>query len=231
MKMKNLYLLSALLGPSLLLGQSVSASEYDKTVVTVTGSSLAQKAPDAVKMTLHIQHKSTSVAQAKQQADKQTEALSKALLALGVKADFLNNAELRIQPSYDNQPEKNNPQEYNVSREVSFTLQNLNNYSAVLEKAAEVGVTQLTNTEFLVSDAKALYQQALEQAFFEAKEKAELLAKANKMTLGQALRIDERGYAAPVRLRSAKMQADSAAVSFGQTDVTAEVSVVFEMHK
>jgi hypothetical protein len=142
----------------------------------------------------------------------------------------LNNAPLRIQPDYQHDPERKLPQRYLVSRDITVSLNDLSLYSTVLQQAADLGVTQMNQAEFLVSESDELYQKALQQAFAHAKTKATLLAKANGLKLGSAQKINEQGYAPAPVMKMARAMADGAEVSFGQTDIRAEVSVEFEMN-
>ena len=216
----------------LLIGTLSFAALADNVAVktvTVSGSAVMQAEPDAVRLTMQIQQKATKVSDAKQKVDEQVVALTKALFKLGVKAAQLNNAPLRIQPEYQNDPEGKLPQLYSVSREMSVSLTDLSLYSSVLQQAADLGVTQMNQAEFLVSQSDELYQQALQQAFANAKTKAALLAKANGLALGSAQKINEQGYAPAPVMKMARAMADRAEVSFGQTDIRAEVSVEFEM--
>lgn len=198
--------------------------------VTVSGSAVIQAKPDAVRLSMQIQQTSEKVTDAKQQVDEQVAALTKALRKLGVKEDQLNNAPLRIQPDYQHDPERKLPQRYQVSRDIVVSLDDLALYSTVLQQAADLGVTQMNQAEFLVSGSDELYQKALKQAFAHAKTKAVLLAKANGLTLGLAQKINEQGYAPAPVMKLARAMADGAEVSFGQTDIRAEVSVEFEMN-
>ncbi len=198
--------------------------------VTVSGSAVMQAKPDAVRLSMQIQQTSEKVSDAKQKVDDQVAALTKALRKLGVKEEQLNNAPLRIQPDYQHDPERKLPQRYLVSRDITVSLDDLSLYSTVLQQAADLGVTQMNQAEFLVSESDELYQKALQQAFAHAKTKAALLAKANGLTLGSAQKINEQGYAPAPVMKMARSMADGAEVSFGQTDIRAEVSVEFEMN-
>ena len=198
--------------------------------VTVSGSAVMQAKPDAVRLSMQIQQSSEKVADAKQKVDEQVAALTKALRKLGVKEAQLNNAPLRIQPDYQHDPERKLPQRYLVSRDITVSLDDLSLYSTVLQQAADLGVTQMNQAEFLVSESDELYQKALQQAFVHAKTKAALLAKANGLKLGSAQKINEQGYAPAPVMKMARAMADGAEVSFGQTDIRAEVSVEFEMN-
>ncbi len=198
--------------------------------VTVSGSAVMQAKPDAVRLSMQIQQTSEKVTQAKQKVDDQVAALTKALRKLGVKEEQLNNAPLRIQPDYQHDPERKLPQRYLVSRDITVSLNDLSLYSTVLQQAADLGVTQMNQAEFLVSESDELYQKALQQAFTHAKTKAALLAKANGLKLGSAQKINEQGYAPAPVMKMARAMADGAEVSFGQTDIRAEVSVEFEMN-
>jgi uncharacterized protein YggE len=198
--------------------------------VTVSGSAVMQAKPDAVRLSMQIQQTSEKVSDAKQKVDDQVAALTKALRKLGVKEEQLNNAPLRIQPDYQHDPERKLPQRYLVSRDITVSLDDLSLYGTVLQQAADLGVTQMNQAEFLVSDSDELYQKALQQAFVHAKTKAALLSKANGLKLGSAQKINEQGFAPAPVMKMARAMADGAEVSFGQTDIRAEVSVEFEMN-
>ncbi|MDF3126616.1 SIMPL domain-containing protein [Rheinheimera sp. 1928-s] len=198
--------------------------------VTVSGSAIMQAKPDAVRLTMQIQQTSEKVSDAKQKVDEQVAALTTALRKLGVKDEQLNNAPLRIQQDYQHDPERKLPQRYQVSRDIVVSLNDLSLYSTVLQQAADLGVTQMNQAEFLVSESDQLYQKALQQAFAHAKTKASLLAQANGLKLGSAQKINEQGYAPAPVMKMARAMTDSAEVSFGQTDIRAEVSVEFEMN-
>jgi uncharacterized protein YggE len=212
------------------LSFAVFAETMPVKTVTVSGSAVMQAEPDAVRLTMQIQQKAEKVSDAKQQVDEQVAALTKALQKLGVKGKQLNNAPLRIQPDYQHDPERKLPQQYLVSRDITVSLDDLSLYSSVLQQAADLGVTQMNQAEFLVSESDKLYQQALKQAFTHAKTKAALLAKANGLTLGSAQKIQEQGYAPAPVMKLSRAMAEGADVSFGQTDIRAEVSVEFEMN-
>ena len=152
---------------------SLPPTAINKTV-TVSGSAVIQAKPDAVRLSMQIQQTSEKVTDAKQQVDEQVAALTKALRKLGVKEDQLNNAPLRIQPDYQHDPERKLPQRYVVSRDITVSLNDLSLYSTVLQQAADLGVTQMNQAEFLVSESDELYQKALQQAFTHAKTKAAL---------------------------------------------------------
>ncbi|RVT47354.1 DUF541 domain-containing protein [Rheinheimera sediminis] len=198
--------------------------------VTVSGSAVMQAKPDAVRLTMQIQQTAEKVSDAKQKVDEQAAALTKALRKLGVKDDQLNNAPLRIQQDYQHDPERKLPQRYQVSRDILVSLNDLSLYSTVLQQAADLGVTQMNQAEFLVSGSDELYQKALQQAFSQAKIKAGLLATASGLKLGSAQKINEQGYAPAPVMKMARAMSESAEVSFGQTDIRAEVSVEFEMN-
>ena len=161
--------------------------------VTVSGSAVMQAKPDAVRLSMQIQQTSEKVTDAKQKVDEQVAALTKALRKLGVKEEQLNNAPLRIQPDYQHDPERKLPQRYLVSRDITVSLNDLSLYSTVLQQAADLGVTQMNQAEFLVSESDELYQKALQQAFEHAKTKAALLAKANGLKLGSAQKMGRVG--------------------------------------
>jgi hypothetical protein len=99
----------------------------------------------------------------------------------------------------------------------------------VVDAAVGAGADSVSGPALSRGDSAGLYREALRAAVDDAKAKAQALAAASKLTLGEVTSVAESG-AAPVPLASlAGKAADSGSVVIepGTTQVQASVSVTF----
>ncbi|HAS23305.1 MAG TPA: hypothetical protein DCR51_09300, partial [Idiomarina loihiensis] len=115
-----------------------------------------------------------------------------------------------------------------VQREVQVTLLEPENYDDIIDLALARGVTRVGQVRFEISDQQGLYQQALINAYKQAKNKAERLATAAGLELTGTLSIAERSMSRPVVMQMAEMSSRSDKVSLpGQQTIEAQVEVIF----
>ena len=101
---------------------------------------------------------------------------------------------------------------------------------ALIDAAAGAGANQISGPGLSSSDAERLYQKALADAVADAREHAEVLAKAAGRSLGEITTMVESG-ATPVPLYRAAADAavSSTPIEPGQQETTATVSVTFDL--
>ena len=104
---------------------------------------------------------------------------------------------------------------------------------ALVDAAVAAGANTVGGPSLSTTDRDALYRQALEQAVADARAKAEALAHAGGFAVGPVFSVAENG-AAPQPMAygavpSAAKAADATPVEPGTEDVTADVTVSFEI--
>jgi uncharacterized protein YggE len=115
-----------------------------------------------------------------------------------------------------------------VQREVQVTLLEPENYDSIIDLALARGVTRVGQVKFEISDQQGLYEQALVNAYQQAKAKAERLATAAGLELRSTLSIAEQSMSRPVTMQMAEMSSRSDKVSLpGQQTIEARVEVTF----
>jgi len=124
---------------------------------------------------------------------------------------------------------------YQVSNTVTVTVDNLDRVGPALDALVASGANSLGDISFSVRDPKPLEAQARAAAVHEAAGKAEAMAQAAGVTLGQIVSIGEGEVAAPVfpmrRMMAAAPMANAAPspVAAGEESVTATVTVTWEI--
>jgi uncharacterized protein YggE len=120
--------------------------------------------------------------------------------------------------------------EYAASNSVS-AVSDVADAPALIDAAAEAGANQISGPGLSSSNAEALYRQALAKAVDDARLRAEALARAAGRSLGPITAMVEGGASGgPEPLFRAEAQAaDSAAISPGEQETSATVSVTFSL--
>jgi uncharacterized protein len=128
--------------------------------------------------------------------------------------------------------QQNNVQIYffEVSRQITIKLNNINDYDRLLDKIVKIGVTNISSLVMSVSKRDNFYQKALAQAIAIAKEKAQRIAGQAGVGLGKLIYLKEISYNAPTRMRMMSMASTSSvdhSSQVGQQQISAEVVATF----
>ena len=118
---------------------------------------------------------------------------------------------------------------YSASNSVSATI-GVARAGALIDAAAEAGANQISGPGLSSSDAERLYKDALAAAVADARERAEVLAKAAGRSLGGITTMVESGaQPTPVYRATADAGTSSTPVEPGQQETAATVSVTFDL--
>jgi len=199
--------------------------------IEVSGQGLVNETPDIALLTLTFSQRDKQARRAKSTVDSQVDDLLTLTQQLGIKKKDLQAARLTIYPEYDH---KNNRQliGYRVSRDVQIKLRDLLNYPKLLEGAVDIGASNTGQLQLDFSNRKELENKALQAAFHDAKQQAELLAQASGDTLGKTLWIHTSGSHRPVpQMRMAMMSDMKAEASYptGEMSLSRQIQVRFSL--
>jgi len=120
---------------------------------------------------------------------------------------------------------------YSASNSVS-AVTDIGDAAALIDVAAEAGANQISGPGMSSSNAEELYRRALTDAVGEARERAEVLARAAGRSLGGISAIVEGAGASPLPYAERAFAADAAAstpIVPGEQETTATVTVTFEL--
>jgi uncharacterized protein YggE len=118
---------------------------------------------------------------------------------------------------------------YSASNSVSAVI-DVGDAAALIDAAAEAGANQISGPGMSSSNAEELYRRALADAVAEARERAQVLAKAAGRSLGEISAIAEGAGPSPLPYAErAAMDAASTPIVPGEQETTATVTVTFEL--
>ena len=118
---------------------------------------------------------------------------------------------------------------YSASNSVSAVV-DVDDAAALIDAGAEAGANQISGPSMSSSNAEELYRRALAKAVGEARERAQVLAKASGRSLGEISTIVEGGGSSPLPYAErAAFDAASTPIVPGEQETQATVTVTFDL--
>ncbi len=219
------------------------APRQGMTILRVSGSAQSQAAPDRATVRIGAVSQAEDAQAAQDQVNQIVQRAIEAIRGQGIEEQNLRTADLSLHPVYSHpQPRPGREQEpqepqivgYRASNTVIVDLSDLAKIGPVIDAAVGAGANQLQGIDFSLRNDLEARTAALEQAVEEARRKAESLARAAGMELGQLLELNEGGVSIePPRpmygMRMEMAQAASTPVQPGQLDIHASVTLVYRL--
>ena len=232
--------IAVLMVASMLASASVAtAAEAPLRLVSVTGSGEVKAQPDMAYVTLGVEARRPTLAEARAEVNATVERLLALTRELKIEPKFVDSTRLQVQPDY-RWDEKSSSQVllgYVVSRQVDVELHDLDRLGTLLEKSVSAGVNQVGGARLDSSRRKELERAALTQAVDDARLNADALARAAGARLGPVQSLSTTGtmpvpmYAERAMSVAAAPMADAAEKSYQSSEMkfTASVSAQFEL--
>lgn len=193
----------------------------------VTGEAQLKVPPDLVIATLGVATEAKSVAEAREQNAVHMQAVIEAVKKLGVAPRDISTTRFTVTPQYEF-GEKRNPRivGYNVSNQITVKLEAIETISELLDAALAAGANTVGNLNFTVKDPRALRSATYDEAVRDARSKAEALAKAAGIRLGDIhLLRESSGSVMPMRREIPMLTASKAETPIESGEVTVQVTV------
>jgi uncharacterized protein YggE len=161
------------------------------------------------------------------------------LKAVGVSDEAIATENVSVYPvrTYNPETGEESLSGYRAQNTVTVTLSDTATVGTVLATAVEAGGTNVAGPEWRLADDSAVIRQALEEATADARQKAEALAAAAGVGLGDVLMLSESGATTPpvVYEDTRAMAADTAVaippVSPKDLEVTASVTATYRLKR
>jgi len=221
--------------PALALLASLTAPVLaaDPHTIAMIGHGEIRATPDMAQVTIGVTATAATAAQAVAANSARMKTVFAALAKLGVPEKNVQTANFFVLPQYTN-GDNNAPRRltgYQVNNDVTVRLEDVGKLGSALDALVAAGANQINGISFSIQNDAPLLEKARAQAVADARARAETYAKAAGVSLGSILSISEGGGEAPPRpmYRMAAMAAETR-IAPGEQSVTAEVSVVWEIH-
>lgn len=206
--------------------------------VTVNGTATVTSPPDEAVIVLTVENDATTAAAAMDATSAQSNQLLAKLKSLGIEDSAIQTSSITLYPirNYEPNTGKETLTGYRADNAVKVTLKDAATVAKVLAGATETGVKLISGPDWRLRDDSQAINDALKQAVAHARAKAETLAAAEGVSIGQVISMTEGSVQVPVPIYSLAggEAADAAkavqpAVSSGTLDVTATVTITYTL--
>lgn len=206
--------------------------------VTVTGEATVSAPPDEAVVVLTVEKDAPTATAAMDAASKQSNLLLTALKGLGIEDAAIQTSGVTLYPTrtYNSTTGTETLTGYRADNSMKITLKDAPTVAKVLAAGVDAGVTIVSGPEWRLRDDSKAVDEALKLAVTRARAKAQVLAAAEGVSIGQVITMTEGSVQVPVPLYTQASGAamDSAkvaepAVSSGTLDVTATVSIMYTL--
>jgi len=212
----------------------VTAPAGQLNAVTASGSGKVPGSPDEAAMSFGVTRNASSAKSALAQVSTIAAKITAALVKAGVAELDVRTANLSVYPTYGNGV-KPAIVGYQASLSVEAKVRDIGTLGDVINAANSAGADTITGPNFTISEDSKYTVEAIGKAVADARKNAEAMAKAAGKSVGDVISISDTGVSVPpgpVYYDSATLSAKSSAavpISPGQLDVSANVTVVFEL--
>jgi uncharacterized protein YggE len=205
-----------------------------RTNIGVSGTGKVNVSPDTAVASIGVEITAPTLEEATAQASELMTKVLDAIKAQGVDAKDIQTTSYNVYPLTDNPKEGESPKvtAYRVSNLVTVKIRNIENVGAVLDAALGAGANSINSVFFTVDDPTAAQEEARTAAVKDAMAKAQSLAAAAGVEVGNIISISELAspvipfYRGAFDAMSVPAAGGAGPVETGST----EISVTVEMH-
>jgi uncharacterized protein YggE len=194
--------------------------------ITVTGSGTISATPTQAGFDFGVSTRGKTAVQALDDDSAQMRKLIAALESAGIPATALQTSSVSLSPVTND--DGSVIVGYTASNTVSATIDDLSRAGTIVDTAVNAGANQVDGPNLTVADQSKLYSSALKAAVVDAHAKADVLAAAGGLQVGAVTSIEENGSSGPIPFTDAKAAAEPTPVQAGTSQITANVTVVFQ---
>jgi uncharacterized protein YggE len=194
--------------------------------ITVSGNSSVSATPNQAVFTFGVNTRSKTAVQALAADAAEMRKLIDALKAAGIPAGSLQTSSVSLSAVTSDQGDAIIG--YSASNSVTATIANLARAGEIVDAAVAAGANQVDGPSLTVSDQTSLYQTALKAAVADAREKAQALAAASSLHVGDVISVQEDAGSTPIAYEAKAVPAPSTPIVAGTQQISASVTVVFD---
>ncbi len=201
--------------------------------ITVTGAASVTLKSDYARVSVGVSTSAKTVDEATQKNNAAIHAVIAALKEAGIAEEDIATNSYSVHAEYEYSSIGGQKLTgYNVTNQLTVILRNMEHIGATLDKATAAGANNIYNIEFLSTQSAAAQDEATAYAVQDAMRKAQLLADAADLTLGNIISISDSSSGWVGGARTYKSSLDAVAgnsILPDDASVTASVTMVFEV--
>lgn len=219
----------------LALALAAGCALAEGAVLTVQGAGSVTLKADTATVMLGVRKYARDVKEAQQAVNESMDSVIEALTGAGVLKEDMYTSSISIYPTYD-YDENDSIKGYTASNTVTFVTEDIEGVGAYIDAAFDAGANTLDDVRFSAADTLEASNQALRLAIESARDKAQVMAEAAGMELGELISMQEGdgySYGASVPYARNGVATESASdktqVFAAKQEVTAQVTLQFAL--
>ena len=209
----------------------------DGTLLSISSEAEAKRVPDVATLSAGVMTQAPDGDTAMRQNAQQMDKVMQAIRAAGIAEKDVQTSGITLYPQYtykEGQSPKING--YQATNRVNLKVRDLTRLGKVLETLALQGANQINGPSFEIDRPEPVYDEARVAALKQAQDRAETYAKSLGLRVRRIVSISEgrSGGIRPVpvmrmRAMAADAEAPSAPVSPGESSLSVNLDVTFEL--
>ena len=172
------------------LVSSKNTSDTPRRFITVSGDADVMVEPDEVIISIGISTFNKDLDDAKDDNEKKTKKVLKAIFKNGIDKKFVQTNYIRINPEYSGRTHRT-IQGYYVYENIMVTLRDIDKFEDIITDVLESGANHIYGINFRTTKLRKYKDQARELALIAAKEKATDMSSALDEAIGKPSTINE----------------------------------------
>lgn len=194
--------------------------------ISVTGTGRVDAVPNEAEFSFGVTTKGQTAREALTANSAQMGAVIEALKAAGIAASDIKTQDVSVGTAYDGTGKAGG---YSARNSVAVRIRDLDRASTVLDAASRAGANEIYGPSLSRSDREGFESEALKDAVANARQRAEALAEAAGVTLGEVTAITEaQPSGGPIWAAAERSASDAKApIEPGTEEITAVVTMTF----
>lgn len=228
------YLYTKLAGPVPFYINSIQTTKTD--LFQVSGTGQVSAVPDMATISFSVTKQANTVADAQNQTNSAISQILSALRNSGISDQNIKTTSYNVEPNYDFSSGQKITG-YTASQDVQVKLTSLDKVNQTLDTVTGNGANVVGGVSFGFSDtfSQKLQDQARQIAVTQAKQKAQSLANAAGIHLGQIVNVTENNPAPlpivhPLALSAQPSQSQPTQVTPGQNTVSSTITLSYQTY-
>jgi uncharacterized protein YggE len=201
------------------------ASAATERTITVRGVGIVHATPTIAEFTFGVAANGPTATAALRANGAKMNKVIAALRRSGVEAADVQTAQISIQPSRNRAGNK--VLNYTARNSVTARVKGIHNAGPVLDAAVGAGVNESSGPSLTIANERVVSRTALKRAVADARARAEAIAAAARVKLGEVRRVSEEITSSPVPYEALADRAAATPVSAGAITIQADVTVTF----
>lgn len=216
------------------IAQAKQANDSVSTIRTL-GSAHITAIPDRAVVMIGVVNTGQHAEDVQEDNAKLTNSVIENIVSLGISKDKMRTSQFGIYPIYNEQDKshKNEITSYRANNIITIVLDDTTTVGSVIDTALKSGANEINGIYYQKRDEQEFKQKALQAAVKDASAKAETIAQALGKRLGRVVSAEDNGVSIQAletqRYYTKALTTSDNSFLPGSTDVTASVTVIFEI--